>query len=75
MGSIFSRPEEKAVAQRISESQSTAPDVDVVIVGGGPTGLFTGLLLHRLGISVRILGEYHSVLKYTTPKPPVIFMN
>ncbi|POR36250.1 FAD binding domain containing protein [Tolypocladium paradoxum] len=29
--------------------------VDVAIVGGGPTGLFTGLLLQRLGVSVCII--------------------
>ncbi|PHH79229.1 hypothetical protein CDD82_2527 [Ophiocordyceps australis] len=29
--------------------------VDVTIIGGGPTGLFTGLLLDRLGVSVRII--------------------
>ncbi|OAA51544.1 FAD binding domain containing protein [Metarhizium rileyi] len=28
---------------------------DVCIIGGGPTGLFTGLLLHRLGVSVCIV--------------------
>ncbi|KAK2593444.1 hypothetical protein QQS21_008861 [Conoideocrella luteorostrata] len=28
---------------------------DVCIIGGGPTGLFTGLLLHRLGVSVCII--------------------
>lgn len=32
--------------------------VDVVIVGGGPTGLATGLLLHRLGVSVSIIGTW-----------------
>ncbi|KAH7133563.1 FAD binding domain-containing protein [Dactylonectria macrodidyma] len=30
-------------------------EVDVAIIGGGPTGLFTGLLLHQLGVSVSIL--------------------
>ncbi|KAH7178812.1 FAD binding domain-containing protein [Fusarium sp. MPI-SDFR-AT-0072] len=31
--------------------------VDVTIVGGGPTGLFVALLLQPLGISVRVLDE------------------
>ncbi|KAM0210893.1 hypothetical protein ACHAQD_006645 [Fusarium lateritium] len=31
--------------------------VDVAIVGGGPTGLFVALLLQPLGISVRVLGR------------------
>ncbi|GKU22323.1 unnamed protein product [Fusarium langsethiae] len=31
--------------------------VDVAIVGGGPTGLFVALLLQPLGISVRVLDE------------------
>ncbi|KAF4991505.1 hypothetical protein FGRMN_7779 [Fusarium graminum] len=31
--------------------------VDVTIVGGGPTGLFVALLLQPLGISVRVLGK------------------
>lgn len=26
---------------------------------GGPTGLFVGLLLHRLGVSVSVLGTCH----------------
>ncbi|KJZ76947.1 hypothetical protein HIM_03824 [Hirsutella minnesotensis 3608] len=30
-------------------------NVDVAIIGGGPTGLFTGLLLSRLGVSVCVL--------------------
>lgn len=33
--------------------------VDVTIVGGGPTGLFVALLLQPLGISVRVLGKMH----------------
>ncbi|KKP02914.1 hypothetical protein THAR02_04979 [Trichoderma harzianum] len=36
-------------------SNSEVEVVDVAIVGGGPTGLLTGLLLHRLGVSVSIL--------------------
>ncbi|KAK5996447.1 FAD-dependent monooxygenase terD-like protein [Cladobotryum mycophilum] len=35
--------------------QNNVEVVDVAIVGGGPTGLFSGLLLHRLGVSIRIL--------------------
>ncbi|PHH60972.1 hypothetical protein CDD81_987 [Ophiocordyceps australis] len=30
-------------------------NVDVTIIGGGPTGLFTGLLLDRLGVSVVVI--------------------
>ncbi|KAI9172557.1 Aromatic hydroxylase fmpF [Paramyrothecium foliicola] len=36
-------------------TKSSPRDVDVTIVGGGPTGLFSGLLLQRLGVSVCIL--------------------
>ncbi|CEI60368.1 hypothetical protein FVEN_g6516 [Fusarium venenatum] len=32
-------------------------EVDITIVGGGPTGLFVALLLQPLGISVRVLDE------------------
>ncbi|CAM1507717.1 Fc.00g045650.m01.CDS01 [Cosmosporella sp. VM-42] len=38
-------------------------DVDVTIVGGGPTGLFTALLLHCLGVSVCVLDEKPAILK------------
>ncbi|KAM0496320.1 hypothetical protein ACHAP8_007581 [Fusarium lateritium] len=37
--------------------------VDVTIVGGGPTGLFVALLLQPLGISVRVLDEKPSCLE------------
>ncbi|KAF4504423.1 hypothetical protein G6O67_007874 [Ophiocordyceps sinensis] len=37
------------------EAKQDVQAVDVAIVGGGPTGLFTGLLLHRMGVSVCIL--------------------
>ncbi|KAH0601869.1 hypothetical protein MHUMG1_00748 [Metarhizium humberi] len=36
---------------------------DVCIIGGGPTGLFTGLLLHRLGVSVCIIDGKPSTLE------------
>lgn len=36
--------------------------VDVTIVGGGPTGLFVALLLQPLGISVRVLGKLNQSL-------------
>ncbi|UKZ82980.1 hypothetical protein TrVFT333_010781 [Trichoderma virens FT-333] len=39
----------------MGSSNSEVETVDVAIVGGGPTGLLTGLLLHRLGVSVSIL--------------------
>lgn len=35
---------------------SSVENVDVAIIGGGPTGLATGLLLQRLGVSVSIIG-------------------
>lgn len=31
--------------------------IDVTIIGGGPTGLFTALLLQQLKVSVRVLGK------------------
>ncbi|RGP81179.1 hypothetical protein FLONG3_716 [Fusarium longipes] len=37
--------------------------VDVTIVGGGPTGLFVALLLQQLNISVRVLDEKPSTLE------------
>ncbi|KAM6510511.1 hypothetical protein FSOLCH5_010952 [Fusarium solani] len=37
--------------------------VDVTIVGGGPTGLFIALLLKPLGVSVRVLDEKPSTLE------------
>ncbi|KAF4501931.1 phenol 2-monooxygenase [Fusarium agapanthi] len=37
--------------------------VDVTIVGGGPTGLFVALLIQPLGISVRVLDEKPSSLE------------
>ncbi|KAM5356539.1 hypothetical protein ACJ41O_003185 [Fusarium nematophilum] len=37
-------------------------EVDVTIVGGGPTGLFIALLLQPLGVSVRVLDEKPSTL-------------
>jgi len=40
--------------------------VDVTIVGGGPTGLFVALLLQPLGISVRVLGKMNSTLSFDT---------
>ncbi|KAK1246166.1 hypothetical protein MKX07_005235 [Trichoderma sp. CBMAI-0711] len=39
----------------MSQSNGKVEVADVAIVGGGPTGLLTGLLLHRLGVSVSIL--------------------
>ncbi|KAF4968848.1 hypothetical protein FSARC_3814 [Fusarium sarcochroum] len=37
--------------------------VDVTIVGGGPTGLFIALLLQPLGVTVRVLDEKPSTLE------------
>ncbi|KJZ69007.1 hypothetical protein HIM_11609 [Hirsutella minnesotensis 3608] len=37
------------------DAKSEVEMVDVAIIGGGPTGLFTGLLLSSLGVSVRVL--------------------
>ena len=31
--------------------------VDVTVIGGGPTGLFVALLLRQLKVSVRVLGK------------------
>ncbi|CAH0040471.1 unnamed protein product [Clonostachys solani] len=51
--------------------QNDTTDVDVAIVGGkslsdisGPTGLFNGLLLHRLGVSVSILDAKKETLDF-----------
>ncbi|KAF5024490.1 hypothetical protein F66182_3430 [Fusarium sp. NRRL 66182] len=38
-------------------------EVDVTIIGGGPTGLFIALLLQPLGVSVRVLDEKASTLE------------
>jgi 2-polyprenyl-6-methoxyphenol hydroxylase-like FAD-dependent oxidoreductase len=35
-------------------AQPTSDATDVVIVGAGPTGLMTALLLRRCGVAVRI---------------------
>lgn len=37
-------------------------EVDVTLVGGGPTGLFIALLLQPLGVSVRVLGRLYTIL-------------
>jgi phenol 2-monooxygenase len=42
----------------------TREEVDVAIVGGGPTGLFSGLLLQRLGVSVRVLDAKPQSLEF-----------
>jgi len=46
------------------EKESSHEKVDVVIIGGGPTGLFAGLLLHRLGVSIRVLDSKPQSLEY-----------
>ncbi|KAJ4113918.1 hypothetical protein NW768_011448 [Fusarium equiseti] len=37
--------------------------VDVTVIGGGPTGLFAALLLQKLNVSVRVLDEKTSTLQ------------
>ncbi|KAJ4004597.1 hypothetical protein NW752_011694 [Fusarium irregulare] len=37
--------------------------VDVTVIGGGPTGLFVALLLQQLNVSVRVLDEKPSTLE------------
>lgn len=32
--------------------------VDVAVIGGGPTGLFVALLLQQLNVSIRVLGKF-----------------
>lgn len=46
----------------LQNTQQTVSLVDIEVLMknlmiGGPTGLLTGLLLHRLGVSVSILGK------------------
>lgn len=39
------------------ENKSSSFDVDLVIVGGGPTGLLSAVLARALGLSVYIIGK------------------
>jgi thioredoxin reductase len=41
-------------------------EVDLVIIGGGPTGLLSGVLARSLGLSVYIIGKntLHTQLAY-----------
>ena len=36
--------------------------VDVTVIGGGPTGLFVALLLQQLNVSVRVLGKFFNMV-------------
>jgi len=36
--------------------------VDVTVIGGGPTGLFVALLLQQLNVSVRALGRWFNIV-------------
>lgn len=45
--------------------------VDVLVCGGGPTGLLTGLGLARQGISAVVLGKlWKYLLNDVNPNPP-----
>lgn len=46
---IPSYPEDTITGQTATASDLTAVDVPVVIIGGGPTGLFQAHLLSQLG--------------------------
>jgi ribulose 1,5-bisphosphate synthetase/thiazole synthase len=58
-GEILRTPKVKLSERNHSHSFEIMEQVDVTIVGGGPTGLFVALLLQPLGISVRVLGKLH----------------
>lgn len=44
--------------------------VDVVVVGGGPTGLFLALLARKAGLSVTVLGSFMSLCALRFAKTP-----
>lgn len=52
---------------------SNSENVDVVIIGGGPTGLATGLLLQKLGVTVSIIGKSYNIFTSNSPTNTKIF--
>ena len=47
-------------------NQHTGTDVDVIVAGGGPVGVMTGLLLARRGFTVRVV-DFDSLGYYRRP--------
>lgn len=45
--------------------------VDVVVVGGGPTGLFLALLARKAGLSVTVLGALMSFCALGSAEQPM----